>query len=77
MSRLYSLPELEAAINYWRNLSPSRGEELALCQEAAALAEPYALLIFNSQTEIAAEALSPLALQALNDWEAAAKPQQP
>ncbi|TFL15691.1 DUF3717 domain-containing protein [Pusillimonas caeni] len=73
MKRLYPLTELEAAINYWRNLSPSRGEELALCPQAAALAEPYALMIYESRGEIEAEALSDEARQALAEWEAAAR----
>ena len=71
MPRSYSLPELEAAINFWRNRAPSQGEELALCKEAAALAEPYALMIFESKSEIAAESLSAEAQHALNEWEAA------
>lgn len=71
MPRSYSLPELEAAINYWRNRSPSQGEELALCGQAAALAEPYALLIFESKNEVLAETLSAEARQALDEWEAA------
>lgn len=73
MTRRYSLTELEAAINYWRNLSPSRGEELALCAQASALAEPYALMIFESKSEIAAETLSDQARQALAEWEASAR----
>ncbi|WP_397476289.1 DUF3717 domain-containing protein [Pusillimonas sp.] len=71
MSRSYSLTELEAAINFWRNHSPSQGEELALCKQAAALAEPYALMIFESKSEIPAESLSAEAQRALNEWEAA------
>lgn len=73
MKSVYSLTELEAAINYWRNLSPSRGEELALCPQAAALAEPYALMIFDAHGEIEAEALSAKARQALAEWEAATR----
>lgn len=73
MTRRYSLTELEAAINYWRNLSPSRGEELALCNQAAALAEPYALMIFESKSEIASETLSDQARQALAEWEASTR----
>jgi len=71
MKHHYRLTELETAINYWRNLSPSQGEELALCPQAAALAEPYALMIYESRSEIASEALSPEARQALETWEAA------
>ncbi|WP_017525250.1 DUF3717 domain-containing protein [Pusillimonas noertemannii] len=71
MKRLYPLTELEAAINYWRNVSPSQGEEQALCAQAAALAEPYALMIYERRGEIEAEALSSKAQQALAEWEAA------
>ena len=35
-----TLPQIEAAINYWRNVSPSVGDESRLCPEAAALAAP-------------------------------------
>ncbi|HLU19979.1 MAG TPA: DUF3717 domain-containing protein [Pusillimonas sp.] len=73
MTRQYSLNELESAINYWRNRSPSVGEEQALCKEAAALAEPYALMIFYSHTEIPATAMSPEAQKAMADWEATRK----
>ncbi len=71
MKRLYPLTELEAAINYWRNVSPSQGEEQALCPQAASLAEPYALMIYEGRGEIEAEALSAKARQALAEWEAA------
>ena len=71
MKPTYSLTELEAAINYWRNVSPSVGEEQALCAEAAALAEPYALMIFESRTQVQVDTLAAKALQALTAWEAA------
>lgn len=47
-----SIQELEAAINYWRSQSPSRGEELILSKEAAALAKPYALMIVQGSQRI-------------------------
>jgi hypothetical protein len=42
-----TIQELEAAINYWRNQSPARGDELSLCAEASALAKAYALMIIQ------------------------------
>ncbi|CAG9273964.1 hypothetical protein PUN4_830029 [Paraburkholderia unamae] len=61
-----SITELEAAINFWRNRSPSSGDELALCQEASALSKPYALLIVQRQNTISPERLDPIARAA---WE--------
>lgn len=68
MKSSYSFTELEAAINYWRTRSPSTGEEQALCSQAAALAEPYALMIFNRQAAVAAETITPQAREALAQW---------
>jgi Protein of unknown function (DUF3717) len=42
-----TLTELEDAINYWRLLRPSTGEERALSPEVNALATIYAEMIFN------------------------------
>ncbi len=42
-----TLTELEEAINYWRSLRPSAGEERALSPEVNALATVYALMIFS------------------------------
>ena len=42
-----TLSELEQAINYWRGLRPSRGEERALSAEVNQLAEIYALMIYE------------------------------
>ncbi len=70
MKSLYTLTDLEAAINFWRNRIPSQGEEQALCPQASALAEPYALMIFNAQHEIAADTLGHEAQAALHDWHA-------
>jgi hypothetical protein len=42
-----TIQELEAAINYWRNQSPAKGDELSLCAEASALAKAYALMIIQ------------------------------
>jgi hypothetical protein len=62
-----SITELEAAINFWRNRSPSSGDELSLCKEASALSKPYALLIVRRQNAISPERLDPIARAA---WEA-------
>lgn len=71
MKHHYLLSELESAINYWRSRFPSQGEELSLCPQASALAEPYALLIYEAHNQIAAQALSDKALEAMQEWEAA------
>ena len=42
-----TLSELEEAINYWRRMRPSTGEERALSSEVNALADAYALMIFE------------------------------
>ncbi|CAM5483212.1 hypothetical protein ECAE60S_03252 [Eoetvoesiella caeni] len=68
MQNSYTLAQMEAAINYWRTRSPSQGEEMRLCPQAGALAEPYALMIFNGQPAIELSALPPAARQALEDW---------
>ncbi|TCK42101.1 uncharacterized protein DUF3717 [Paraburkholderia sp. BL8N3] len=44
--------ELEAAINFWRNRSPSTGDELSLCKEASALSKPYAQSIVQRESSI-------------------------
>ncbi len=44
--------EIEAAINYWRARSPSRGEDLTLCAQASALSLPYARMIFERRDHL-------------------------
>lgn len=63
-----SLPELEAAINYWRDQSPSKGDALELCKEASALAKPYAVLIIQGAQRIAIDHLDPNALSAWSEY---------
>ncbi|NDI27412.1 MAG: DUF3717 domain-containing protein [Burkholderiaceae bacterium] len=53
-----SIQDLEAAINYWRTQSPSKGDELVLSKEAGALAKPYALMIIQGAQRLPIEALS-------------------
>lgn len=69
MKSSFSLAELEAAINYWRARSPSAGEELALCPQAAALAEPYALMILYGNSQIEVSELEESAREALMAWQ--------
>lgn len=66
-----TLPQIEAAINYWRNVSPSVGDESRLCPEAAALAAPYALMIMSHRRELPAREIGDQARDALARWQAA------
>lgn len=71
MTATCSIIEMEAAINYWRARSPSSGEELALCPQAAALAQTYARMIIQHLDSVHVTEMSPAARQALADWRAA------
>jgi len=71
-----TLPEIESAINFWRQRSPSVGEELRLCQEASSLATPYALMIIERRSQIAISELSEKAQAAFRGWQAANATQQ-
>lgn len=63
-----SIQELEAAINFWREQSPSRGEALQLCPQAAALAKPYAMMIIQSSQRVPLDSLSGSAQAAWNEY---------
>lgn len=63
-----TLPELEQAINYWRSLRPSTGEEHALSPEVNTLATVYAMMIFNHVKSLPLEALDQPAQQLLEAW---------
>ena len=67
MSQPLSLPELERAINYWRTQIPATGEESRLCAQAAALAEPYALMIVGHLRDLSIDDLSPKARAAFDE----------
>jgi len=64
-----TIQELEAAINYWRSQSPSEGEELRLCPEAAALAKPYALMIVQGAQRVPIDVLDDLARIAIQTFQ--------
>src|SRR3546814_18206198 len=68
MKPSYTITELESAINYWRTRTPSTGEEQSLCPQASALAETYALMIFNARPEIKWHAIKPASQPALSAW---------
>lgn len=70
MQSFITLTEIEAAINFWRQRSPSVGEELRLCQEASSLATPYALMIIERRTQLEISNLSEKAQAALTVWHA-------
>jgi hypothetical protein len=63
-----SLTELERAINYWRALRPSIGEEGALSPEVNALATAYAMMIFNRIKAMPISALDQASQQLLTSW---------
>jgi hypothetical protein len=63
-----TLTELEDAINYWRLLRPSTGEELALSSEVNALASTYAGMIMGRAKSISSESLDDKVLQLLGEW---------
>jgi hypothetical protein len=63
-----SLTELEEAINYWRALRPSLGEERALSPEVNVLATGYALMIFNGVKSMPVDELDAASRQLLDTW---------
>lgn len=67
-----TLSDLEQAINYWRALRPSSGEERALSPEVNALATIYALMIFDRKKTVPASSIEPRCLQLMAQWRTAA-----
>lgn len=63
-----TLPELEQAINYWRTLRPSTGEEHALSPEVNALATVYALMIFHQTRAVQLDTLDDTVRKLLDTW---------
>ena len=63
-----TLTELEDAINYWRALRPSSGEERALSREVNALATVYALMIFHRSRTVPLATLDDAARQLIEAW---------
>lgn len=69
MQSLITLSEIESAINFWRQRSPSVGEELRLCKEASSLATPYALMIIERRHQLNVSDLSEQAQAAFAGWQ--------
>jgi hypothetical protein len=63
-----TLTELEDAINYWRGLRPSTGEERALSREVNALAPVYAGMIVNRLKSVPLASLDQTVAGLLNTW---------
>ncbi len=68
MEKQITLPELESAINYWRQQSPSVGEELRLCKQASSLATPYAMMILTKRQTLPFSELGENAQNAYEAW---------
>jgi hypothetical protein len=62
------LIDIEQAINYWRQLRPSRGEERALSPEVNALAEVYALMIWERRAAMPSEQIPSHVLHLIEAW---------
>ena len=60
--------ELEAAINFWRERRPARGNEYALAPEVNLLATIYALMIFRRAASVDTDTLPADAQQLLQRW---------
>ncbi len=63
-----TLTELEQAINYWRRMRPSTGEERALSSEVNTLANVYALMIFQRAQAFSYASLDPAARELIDAW---------
>ena len=61
------ITDIEAAINWWRERSPSP-DGISACAEVRALATVYALLVYYHESEIAEDAVPPGALDAWLGW---------
>ncbi|MDR7150035.1 putative Fe-S protein YdhL (DUF1289 family) [Hydrogenophaga palleronii] len=61
------ITDIEAAINYWRERSPSP-DGISLAKELRALAEVYALLVYFHETEADEKTLPPAAHLAWMTW---------
>ncbi len=63
-----TLNQLEQAINYWRARQPSTGEERALSPQVNALANVYAMMIFNQLRGVPLAQLDAFCQQLLAEW---------
>jgi len=65
-----TLTDLEEAINYWRSVRPSTGEERALSREVNALATVYALMIYHRSRAVRLDEMDETARQLVIAWRA-------
>jgi hypothetical protein len=72
-----SVQELEAAINFWRERRPARGNEFALSPEVNLLAPVYALMIFRRAASIDMATLPAGVQQLLHSWRNLSNPTIP
>lgn len=68
-----TLTELEQAINYWRRVRPSTGEERALSSEVNTLANVYAMMIFQRAHAFTLDSLDPAARELIDAWRRASE----
>ena len=61
------ITDIEAAINHWRNRTPA-GAGAALAHELVELAEVYARMVYEHQSEVAECDLPPEAMFAWLEW---------
>ena len=61
------ITDIESAINFWRQRSPSP-DGVTLCPELRALAEVYALMVYYREDEAAERGFPPAALEAWLTW---------
>jgi predicted Fe-S protein YdhL (DUF1289 family) len=66
MSTLH-ITDIESAINWWRERSPSP-DGITACAEVRALGTVYALMVYYHELECAEDAMSPKAHEAWLDW---------
>lgn len=70
-----SITELEAAINFYRNHSPTDEQVPILCREARVLADAYAMLIIRQKDGIQPSELNDSQKMVLEDYFAKTKTQ--
>ena len=61
------ITDIEAAINFWRERSPSP-DGVTLAPEVRALAQVYALMVFHHEEEAGEQGLAPAAYAAWKTW---------
>jgi uncharacterized protein len=61
------ITDIESAINYWRDKSPSP-DGITLCPELRALAQVYALMVFRHQDTVSTKGFPPNAMAAWLVW---------